>query len=160
MILNEEPEYIIEHYGKQGMKWGVRRDSKTGVRPIAKTLDKSKVGKAAAANVDRSMARSRNRELNKASRAKDVKTIEAARARVKSGQTKADFKNAKAAHAENKRKLGTREAKRLLYEARDKRYEEIAISRTAKNGKEVAISVATGVGALVAYVAISTALNR
>ena len=131
--MSMDVEDFLEHYGKKGMKWGQR-----------------------SAPIDRQ----RNKELNKKSRAKDAKTIEAARARVKSGQTKADFLNAKAAHAENKRKLGTREARRILYEARDKRYEEVAISRTAKNGKEVAISVATGVGALVAYVAISSALNR
>ena len=32
------------HYGKKGMKWGVRRGS-DGVRPIARTMNESKMGK-------------------------------------------------------------------------------------------------------------------
>ena len=65
MIL-DEPAYL-EHYGKKGMKWGVRRDPKTGVRPIANTLDKSKFGQAANRNAQRSMARSDRREARKQS---------------------------------------------------------------------------------------------
>lgn len=38
---------FLEHYGVKGMKWGVRRDSTTGVRPIAKTLNDSRFGRKA-----------------------------------------------------------------------------------------------------------------
>jgi hypothetical protein len=51
--MNDVDEFILEHFGTKGMKWGVRRDSKTGVRPIAKTLDESGFGKLAKANADR-----------------------------------------------------------------------------------------------------------
>lgn len=62
--MNDDVEEFLlklEHTGVRGMKWGVRRDPKTGVRPIAKTLDQSKIGKAANANAERSMARSNAR---------------------------------------------------------------------------------------------------
>lgn len=54
MIIDEE-DYVdyIEHVGVKGMKWGVRRNPKTGIRPIAKTLNDSRFGRAAQKNVDR-----------------------------------------------------------------------------------------------------------
>lgn len=53
----EVGEDFLEHYGKMGMHWGVRRNSETGVRPIAKTLNDSKFGKASNANAEKHMAR-------------------------------------------------------------------------------------------------------
>lgn len=52
-----EVDDFLAHYGVKGMKWGVRRNSDTGVRPIAKTLDESKFGRAANANAKRYMAK-------------------------------------------------------------------------------------------------------
>ena len=53
-----ELEDFLEHHGIKGQRWGIRRDPKTGIRPIAKTLDKSRFGRAANANAQRSMKRS------------------------------------------------------------------------------------------------------
>ncbi len=50
-------EEFLAHYGVLGMHWGVRRNSETGVRPIAKALNDSKFGKASIANADRYNAR-------------------------------------------------------------------------------------------------------
>ena len=37
-------EEALAHFGVAGMRWGVRRDPKTGIRPIAQTLNDSKFG--------------------------------------------------------------------------------------------------------------------
>ncbi len=50
-------EDFMAHYGVKGMRWGVRRDPESGVRPIAKALDESWFGRAAKANVNRHMRR-------------------------------------------------------------------------------------------------------
>lgn len=47
------PEAYLQHFGVKGMKWGVRRDPNTGVRPIAKTLNDSRLGDASRRNVER-----------------------------------------------------------------------------------------------------------
>lgn len=46
---------FFEHYGVRGMHWGIRRDEKTGVRPLAKTLNDSRLGKAANRHARNSM---------------------------------------------------------------------------------------------------------
>jgi 2'-5' RNA ligase len=51
--MSDAVENVLAHYGKKGMKWGVRRDPQTGARPIAVSLDQSKFGKVSKANVDR-----------------------------------------------------------------------------------------------------------
>lgn len=48
-------EDFMAHYGVKGMRWGVRRDPETGVRPIAKALDESWFGRVANANANRYM---------------------------------------------------------------------------------------------------------
>lgn len=53
MITDEEIGSFLEHHGVRGMKWGVRRNKQTGVRPIAKTLNDSRLGKLSKRNVDR-----------------------------------------------------------------------------------------------------------
>jgi hypothetical protein len=126
-------DYFLEHYGKKGMQWGVRSN------------------------------RQRNRELNRRSRAKDraknTKEIERARARVKSGKTRNELQRAKNAHAGNKAKLGSREARKILNKAKNKHYEEVTTSQTAKNGKEVARNVLILGGAFAAASVASAILN-
>lgn len=46
-------EEFLAHHGVKGQKWGIRRDPRTGIRPIASTLDKSRFGRLAKANADR-----------------------------------------------------------------------------------------------------------
>lgn len=48
---------FLAHYGVKGQKWGVRRDPQTGVRPIARTLDRSKFGQKAHSNANKHDAR-------------------------------------------------------------------------------------------------------
>lgn len=49
---------FLEHHGIKGQKWGIRRDPKTGIRPIATTLNKNSFGIASKRNVDRHNKRS------------------------------------------------------------------------------------------------------
>lgn len=72
---------FIAHYGKRGMKWGVRRDPVTGIRPIAQTLNDSKFGKAAQKNVNR-------HDKNVANRKAEDQVILDARSRI-AGRQKA-----------------------------------------------------------------------
>lgn len=56
----------MEHFGVQGMRWGVRRNPDTGVRPIATALNDSKFGKVSIANADRYNARQAQKQLKPA----------------------------------------------------------------------------------------------
>ena len=133
MIVDEEQ--YLEHYGKKGMRWGTRSAS------------------------PRSVARQRNKALNKASKAKErkenVRKIEKARASFDSGKADRELRKARQAHSANKTKLGSREARKILREAKQKHYNESTVAMTAKNGKEVTqnLLVAGGVG-LLTYAAI------
>jgi len=120
----------LEHHGVKGQQWGVRRAQKK-------------------------QAKARNKALNKASRSKDFKefegTVDAARARRKGGAIKQERKAAKAQFHQDKAKVGSREARKILYEKRNKLSEEVAVSHQAKNGKEVAGTILAGAAIGVAY---------
>lgn len=161
MIIQEDA--YLEHYGKKGMHWGVRRDPKTGVRPVAARLDRSAVGRASKANADRHDRAVSNRELNRQSRAKDRakmdKAIDKARSRTE-GTTRAarlglsdsgskshqEYKQARAQYKIDKQKMGSREARKILEKAREKRMEDVATSQAAKSGKETTVAILGGVG--------------
>lgn len=146
MISDEDVDAFLAHYGVKGMRWGVRRDPKTGVRPIAKTLNEGRIGRASKANVDRHNARVNNRKLNKASRRADAKKheteVETARERVRSGKSKRDVKQAKREYKQNKHEIGSREAKKILKKARDQRIKDLEDAQKFKNNKEVAAMLA------------------
>ncbi len=118
---------VVLHSGVQGMKWGQRR--------------------------------ARNRSLNKASRQKDratqLKEVTKARANIKSGKNLSDLKKAKSRFKEDKVKLGSREARKILNKAKDKRMTEINKSHEAKNRAEAA-AILAAVGGLVLLKAIAT----
>lgn len=114
----QEFEEYIEHFGKKGMKWGVRKQFSA-----------------------------KNRALNKASRKKDAEKqlaeVTKARADTKSptfwkntSKSNLQLKKAKSQHNANKEKLGSREAAKILNKAREKRANTLSKSREAKNGKE------------------------
>ena len=102
----------IEHFGVKGMKWGVRRDP----RNVASRARDRATRKAAAAD--------RNRE------------IDAARSRLRSGETRATFKTAKRQFKEDKKTLGRREARKKLYAARLKKNSDIETANMIKTGGE------------------------
>ncbi len=137
----------LEHFGVPGMRWGVRRSS---------------TGKT-------------NHQLNKASRAKDKAqtraeiakenaqrdaAIEKARVRLSSGKTQADFKAAKRAHKSNKNELGTREARKKLNAAREKRDVDIHNANLIKSGAEATGHMIGTVGAVVLVGAASAAIGN
>lgn len=117
MILQEDLDFL-SHYGVPGMKWGKRQAA--GIR--------------------------RNHELNKASRLKDKTTptkfkekkpeppflskehkqaVDKARADIKSGKAKHELKNAKIRYRKDRAVIGSREAKKILRESKDKYYSTV-----------------------------------
>jgi hypothetical protein len=127
-----ETDDFLAHYGVKGMKWGVR---------------KSTSGKS-------------RRQLNKESRQKDRakldRDIDRARARVntnrkyaltdKGSKSHSDYKKAKAQYKKDKAELGSREARKILNKAKEKRYKDVQLSNTAKSGRETTIAVLAAVG--------------
>lgn len=133
MIIDENVEDFLEHYGVKGMKWGERR--------------------------------ARNRQLNRESRKKDwakqERDVERARTRVYTGKTKADYKKAKEKYKSDKLNIGSREAKKLLLKARNKKYSEISKAQEAKNKKEVAVILGVvGAATLLQVVGSATRVYR
>lgn len=85
--METDVQAFLEHAGVKGMKWGVRRNSNTGVRPIAKTLSNSKFGKLAQRNVDRhNRAKSQRTEKKKTRIAERQAAGKARIERLKSGK--------------------------------------------------------------------------
>lgn len=134
-MIVQEAAYL-EHVGVKGMHWGVRKAATDGPT---------------------------NRQLNKASRAKDRiasdKAIDKARARTE-GTTRAaklglsdagskshtDYKKARAQYKVDKQTMGSREARKVLAKARDKRMADIETSNLTKSGKETTIAVLGTIG--------------
>lgn len=131
--LDQEVDFFLEHFGAKGMKWGVRKDRSgpTG------------------------------RQMNKASRQKDTakykSDIDKARARIQSGKTKTAFKKAKGEHAANKAKLGSREARKILNKAREKKYKDVNNAQAVRDGKEAALVIGAGIGAAILLTALRNA---
>lgn len=124
MTILQEDEDFLEHFGKKGMKWGVRN-------PENRALNKA------------------SRQKDKADYRAEIDT---ARDRVKSGAVKQELKDAKAQFQVDKKNLGSREARKILNDKRDSLYEEISTSNQVRDGKEAAASavMAAGVALLVA----------
>lgn len=80
---------VLAHFGVKGMKWGVRRDPRTGARPISVALNSSRFGQAANKNAERYMAKQNRNAAEKAARPKKLTS-----AQVKA--EKADFYQRKA----------------------------------------------------------------
>lgn len=120
MTFVEEVDGELSHYGKKGMKWGI--------------------------------SRAQNKALNKASRARDrqeqATSVQAARDRIKSGASKADFKAAKADAKSRKMEIGSREVRKAIAKAREKKYEEVQKSLQYKNGKEMTLTLLAGAATL------------
>lgn len=136
----------LAHHGVLGMKWGHHK------------TESSSAG----------ASRPSNRELNKASRAKDKaanksekqvfdknwdNSIDAARARTRN--SRGTIKRAKTKFQAEKQTLGTREARKNLRAVKDRVRTDREIAGLAKSGKETTAVILGAVGA----VAITTILH-
>ena len=132
MTTEDEVEDFLAHYGVKGMKWGVRKK--------------------------RSSTGQTNRQLNKASRRKDTEAldrrIDEARARTtgtsilskigigdKGSKSQTEYKKAREDYKKQKVEIGSREAKKVLNEAKAKRTSDIVLSNTAKSGSETVFAL-------------------
>lgn len=118
-------EEALEHFGIKGMKWGVRRDPRN----------------VASRAADRSAARKARSEQND--------RIDVARARVRSGITRRELKDAKKQFKTDKRELGRREARKKLYAARLKAQSDVDTANMIKSGAETTgtiLGIVGGVG--------------
>lgn len=135
VITNKEDiDDFFAHFGVKGMKWGVSRS-------------------------DASLARANNRALNAASKARDKKAhstgVQKARNRTENGKAKERYDKAKAEYVQNKTKMGSREAKKILNKAKSKIYADIDKASEYKDGKEAAQAVALTVGTTLAVYAVT-----
>ncbi len=70
--ISDRGKEFFEHHGVKGQKWGIRRNPKTGVRPIAQTLNDSAFGRQSQRNVDTHNRRAAARQAKRLAK-KDVK---------------------------------------------------------------------------------------
>lgn len=148
----EDAQAFLRHFGKKGMKWGVTNaagSAPTSNRAHLKTLDKNAKAK------DRAEYSAAVKKLNK----EFDNDIDTSRARVKSGTAKAEYKAAKETYKQEKMIKGKYEAKKALREAEDKYITDIAISKTAKSGKEATTVALVAVGLLVVGTAMQAAAS-
>lgn len=115
---------FLAHYGVPGMKWGQRRAHAKEMR----SLDKASKKKDKAERNDK---------------------IDAARERFRSGQAKADLKNAKAEYKTQKNVVGKREAKKILNAVKEKNLADYETGAQWKSGKETATGLIAGATGLV-----------
>ena len=136
--LNEEkptPEEVLMHIGVKGMKWGHRKQQDAGVNKLPS-----------------------NRQLNKASRARDKAArnaaIDAARTRY-ANSARQNYLDAKAQYQIDKKTMGTREAKKKFNAVKEQNTNDYEVANMAKSGKETTVAVL----GLVGTVAISALFN-
>ena len=118
----KDPEEFVEslmHFGKKGMKWGVRK-SKDELR----TLDRASKEKTKAGE----------KKIQEA----HTKSVDAARERLSTGKTKSEYKAAKQQYKNDKGQIGKHAAKQALAKAAEKRNKDINKSQEYRNGNEAA----------------------
>lgn len=156
------------HFGVKGMKWGVRRKVDSDGLAIGKPPGKSGDSAGSSGGSDRAAARqekkanrARLKELDKASKERDkaskardeeerVKSIDAARERMKSGEAAKEWKDAKAQYNRDKKVIGKREAGKILDKALDKYNKEFETSMQVRDGKEALRNALIGGAAQIA----------
>ena len=141
---------FLAHYGVKGMKWGQRRARKKELNKAAKEHE-TRTGEA--------FTRRKNREKqvvdlpptfkqrpdDKIRRDRDKKIVKA-RERVKSGQTKNDYKRAKQQYKIDKEEKGKYAAKLILADAKQKRAIDVYNSQQARDGREAVTATLTAIG--------------
>lgn len=132
-------ENFLEHHGVKGMKWGVRKSEyKAMSGSERKTLRKK--ARASMRSADR-QTRLNDKVKRSEEKINRVREIENARNRLRSGQVHNEWSDAKIAFQTDKYTIGKIQAKRNRQEAFDKFNSEIAKSKEAKNGYEVAMKM-------------------
>ena len=137
-------EFVLQHYGVMGMRWGKHTAATAAGTPVAKSRKELKA-------------------LDKQSKAKDTaardKAIDSARARYKENARK-DYKAAKAQYKIDKMVIGKNEARKAFNQVKAKNIRDADLANQAKSGKETVAAI-IGAGVLaVAYVGLTAAANR
>lgn len=127
----------LEHYGKKGMRWGERH----ALNKASRAKDRAKLDK----QIDRARARTTG-------------TTRSARLGLTDSGSKShlEFKKARAQYKVDKQKMGSREARKILNKAREKRMNDIQTSQFAKSGKETTL-VVLGVAGVVGLSVLNAA---
>ena len=135
---------IMAHYGKMGMHWG-HRNASTGVRPIAKTLKDSKLGKASNANVERHNAR----QKAKAAKAKtkvSSSDIHQARARQEANLNK--LNNASDNHALARTTKGKAATQKVIDKHWDAYLKDMKVANKSTRGEKAGLVALALIGGL------------
>lgn len=135
-MIEEDVEDFLEHFGVKGMQWGVRKER-----------------------------RQRNRELNRASRARDIekrdKEITKARKRLAdSAYANRSGREAREEFRANRLALGSREARRIRREQAETYYRDYDTATQTLSGRETTTAVIAGVGAVAVSMLMSSAAQR
>ena len=141
-------EDALEHHGVKGQRWGVRRRSSTG-------MTNHQLNKASRAR-DKARQKANNEAFKKSYNAE----IDAARNRVNSGKTDTAFKNAKSRAKAQKREVGSRETRKAIAAAREKRNTDYSTAGLTKYGAERTGAILGAVGGAVAVGALNVAVAR
>jgi hypothetical protein len=128
MIITEEA--YLEHFGVKGMRWGVSRANR-GMNKASRARDRATIDK----QIDKARARTEG-------------TSRLARLGIgdKGSKSHTEFKGAKAKYHQQKYDIGTREARKALSKARDKRVNDLEFANLAKSGRETTFAVLGLVG--------------
>jgi len=133
-------EDALEHHGVKGQRWGQHIKGHPG--QSQHQLNKQ------SRQADRQARKTANANYN----TERNKTIDQARLRVSTGQTRASYKEAKAQYKIDKQKLGRREAKKKLHVAKIARNTDHQNAQLTKSGAETTGKLIGALGG----VAIST----
>lgn len=140
---------FLEHFGVKGMKWG--KSSGGAAASGGKTKSELRTADKASRQADRATFKSARKKD-----AADIDTeIDAARGRIKSGENRQKFKDAKATYSEQKMVVGKREAKKALNAVKSELYTDAAVADLAKSGKETTKAIVSGIAGMVILGAIA-----
>ena len=151
MIVDQEVDEFLAHYGVKGMKWGVRKDNFQRNRALNKesrAKDKAKraaefekTRKALRPSGEKSKINTSTKEGRKAAQKERQADIDRARARINTGAARADAKEAKAQYKKDKEEIGSRAARQILRAKRNELYKDAARANEIRDGYEATIEI-------------------
>ena len=149
MIFPEDEEFLA-HYGKKGMKWGVRKKQSAVGRINADTYNKSLPGiekrvkqlnkkPESAGGINNPKYRKEyNKIVREEQRKVATKKVLKARDDIKTGKIDKYEAKIEAKYIQNKVKVGKKEAKRIYEKDAEKITDTLLLSKQAVTGKEFA----------------------